>query len=122
MIRRPPRSTLFPYTTLFRSRPTDATGIARCENVRGDIAGHHASGADRAALSNRDAREDDGTSADPASRTDPNRPREFRPLDPLVRVDRMRRRVDVAAGTTEHIVANFAEPRIQNPAIETHVD
>src|SRR2546430_10511725 len=23
MIRRPPRSTLFPYTTLFRSRPTD---------------------------------------------------------------------------------------------------
>src|SRR2546422_6667185 len=24
MIRRPPRSTLFPYTTLFRSRPTQA--------------------------------------------------------------------------------------------------
>src|SRR6266480_5577944 len=24
MIRRPPRSTLFPYTTLFRSRPADA--------------------------------------------------------------------------------------------------
>src|SRR6266581_6698894 len=24
MIRRPPRSTLFPYTTLFRSRPPDA--------------------------------------------------------------------------------------------------
>src|SRR3712207_7466721 len=26
MIRRPPRSTLFPYTTLFRSRRGDATG------------------------------------------------------------------------------------------------
>src|SRR3712207_7623521 len=26
MIRRPPRSTLFPYTTLFRSWPTAATG------------------------------------------------------------------------------------------------
>src|SRR5256885_12235996 len=25
MIRRPPRSTLFPYTTLFRSRPTPVT-------------------------------------------------------------------------------------------------
>src|SRR3989442_10856405 len=25
MIRRPPRSTLFPYTTLFRSKPSDAT-------------------------------------------------------------------------------------------------
>src|SRR2546423_7912762 len=25
MIRRPPRSTLFPYTTLFRSRPTSAS-------------------------------------------------------------------------------------------------
>src|SRR6478672_1383949 len=26
MIRRPPRSTLFPYTTLFRSRPGDGRG------------------------------------------------------------------------------------------------
>src|SRR5882757_2161899 len=31
MIRRPPRSTLFPYTTLFRSHPirTDLPGVAR---------------------------------------------------------------------------------------------
>src|SRR5258708_26889037 len=28
MIRRPPRSTLFPYTTLFRSRPTDQRGYS----------------------------------------------------------------------------------------------
>src|SRR5437773_3941337 len=28
MIRRPPKSTLFPYTTLFRSQPKDETGIA----------------------------------------------------------------------------------------------
>src|SRR2546422_5188044 len=28
MIRRPPRSTLFPYTTLFRSHPFDAEGVA----------------------------------------------------------------------------------------------
>src|SRR5256885_12781242 len=34
MIRRPPRSTLFPYTTLFRS-------------VVGEIGGHHGRGADR---------------------------------------------------------------------------
>src|SRR2546422_4035627 len=27
MIRRPPRSTLFPYTTLFRSRPSDVTPL-----------------------------------------------------------------------------------------------
>src|SRR2546428_8252197 len=27
MIRRPPRSTLFPYTTLFRSRVTQVTGL-----------------------------------------------------------------------------------------------
>src|SRR5687768_18106439 len=31
MIRRPPRSTLFPYTTLFRSRAT-----AHCTAMRGD--------------------------------------------------------------------------------------
>src|SRR5206468_9758344 len=29
MIRRPPRSTLFPYTTLFRSRGADRTGPAK---------------------------------------------------------------------------------------------
>src|SRR5436190_16045333 len=29
MLRRPPRSTLFPYTTLFRSRRDDRAGIAR---------------------------------------------------------------------------------------------
>src|SRR6266436_7905288 len=29
MIRRPPRSTLFPYTTLFRSDNFDPTGVAR---------------------------------------------------------------------------------------------
>src|SRR3712207_8638121 len=29
MIRRPPRSTLFPYTTLFRSRPVDTSRTAR---------------------------------------------------------------------------------------------
>src|SRR5260370_20531640 len=31
MIRRPPRSTLFPYTTLFRSRPTSCS--ARCSRT-----------------------------------------------------------------------------------------
>src|SRR2546422_7554708 len=30
MIRRPPRSTLFPYTTLFRSNAADARGLRRC--------------------------------------------------------------------------------------------
>src|SRR5258708_29280964 len=30
MIRRPPRSTLFPYTTLFRSRTASVSTLARC--------------------------------------------------------------------------------------------
>src|SRR3712207_7526893 len=30
MIRRPPRSTLFPYTTLFRSRPSTSVNRAPC--------------------------------------------------------------------------------------------
>src|SRR5258708_31808132 len=38
MIRRPPRSTLFPYTTLFRSRNDDRA------RLRGDL-GHHRRGA-----------------------------------------------------------------------------
>src|SRR5216683_5128232 len=33
MIRRPPRSTLFPYTTLFRSRRASRRGTARCPDA-----------------------------------------------------------------------------------------
>src|SRR5438093_9089609 len=33
MIRRPPRSTLFPYTTLFRSRPTEVSKRARLDSI-----------------------------------------------------------------------------------------
>src|SRR5260370_24931242 len=39
MIRRPPRSTLFPYTTLFRSGCSRSTGVTACaqrgESLRG---------------------------------------------------------------------------------------
>src|SRR2546426_7309013 len=37
MIRRPPRSTLFPYTTLFRSRLDGISGVARAI-MAGDMA------------------------------------------------------------------------------------
>src|SRR2546430_6817179 len=33
MIRRPPRSTLFPYTTLFRSHPEDRAGSPRADGT-----------------------------------------------------------------------------------------
>src|SRR2546425_7754186 len=35
MIRRPPRSTLFPYTTLFRSRRRAREGVCRLPELRG---------------------------------------------------------------------------------------
>src|SRR3712207_8589298 len=35
MIRRPPRSTLFPYTTLFRSSPLELHGLALAEEAFG---------------------------------------------------------------------------------------
>src|SRR5256885_3486798 len=38
MIRRPPRSTLFPYTTLFRSRPTRAAAEVTREELRAGAA------------------------------------------------------------------------------------
>src|SRR5688572_32737847 len=44
MIRRPPRSTLFPYTTLFRSRIADLVGLTPEELgllLRAVIARHH---------------------------------------------------------------------------------
>src|SRR2546426_3559933 len=47
MIRRPPRSTLFPYTTLFRSHVAD--GVDRHERADDDLAEPHARAADAAA-------------------------------------------------------------------------
>src|SRR3712207_7298970 len=38
MIRRPPRSTLFPYTTLFRSRRRDLRGARRGRRRAGPVA------------------------------------------------------------------------------------
>src|SRR2546422_7725444 len=50
MIRRPPRSTLFPYTTLFRSRPDQRLRHSDHHQYRlllpaGDLAGAHHGGA-----------------------------------------------------------------------------
>src|SRR2546422_4768282 len=55
MIRRPPRSTLFPYTTLFRSAMEDAVALARAlqHAPRGDVA---------AALAAYEARSEEHTS------------------------------------------------------------
>src|SRR3982750_4956338 len=39
MIRRPPRSTLFPYTTLFRSLPS-VRSLRGCPRCRGGLLGH----------------------------------------------------------------------------------
>src|SRR3712207_8765933 len=41
MIRRPPRSTLFPYTTLFRSR---RLGAADCQSCRASLRQHRQDG------------------------------------------------------------------------------
>src|SRR5258708_30011223 len=41
MIRRPPRSTLFPYTTLFRSRPRNGGQVIACFSVSGANRGLH---------------------------------------------------------------------------------
>src|SRR2546430_13669747 len=45
MIRRPPRSTLFPYTTLFRSVPQTRTGASACAFDSGQSCRHHSGSA-----------------------------------------------------------------------------
>src|SRR5688572_32459397 len=49
MLRRPPRSTLFPYTTLFRSHPCDQAPLFRLlpNRSRRDAEGHAGRPADR---------------------------------------------------------------------------
>src|SRR5256885_17221265 len=44
MIRRPPRSTLFPYTTLFRSRQHDELALRKVDRVRRLPEQHEADG------------------------------------------------------------------------------
>src|SRR5258707_5178435 len=51
MIRRPPRSTLFPYTTLFRSRSRDA--VRRGHAIRAHLEHEHPGGRDRIARERR---------------------------------------------------------------------
>src|SRR3712207_7170886 len=62
MIRRPPRSTLFPYTTLFRSRPAARVRrglrVARCEGER-DLRGRVPSGHEPRAARDREAADRD---------------------------------------------------------------
>src|SRR3712207_7440956 len=44
MIRRPPRSTLFPYTTLFRSRPSPVAQLAEHSAVNRRVVGSSPTG------------------------------------------------------------------------------
>src|SRR3712207_7325522 len=57
MIRRPPRSTLFPYTTLFRSRRREDDGRAVDPGLPGRARGERPAGA-RRLVDDRDARLD----------------------------------------------------------------
>src|SRR5262245_63700243 len=57
MIRRPPTSTLFPYTTLFRSRP-QAGPAARARRARGRLACRARRAAERHAAAMPDTRRD----------------------------------------------------------------
>src|SRR3712207_8019023 len=57
MIRRPPRSTLFPYTTLFRSRQEDGDGGDRLVLRRAHLAAELVGGLDPLAELPRDERQ-----------------------------------------------------------------
>src|SRR3712207_8277352 len=59
MIRRPPRSTLFPYTTLFRSRPGDDVRLRDARDRRADAAADLARAPARPAAGRRAPRRPD---------------------------------------------------------------
>src|SRR3712207_6865325 len=78
MIRRPPRSTLFPYTTLFRSRTTAPLhGDHRVEGAMTDRGGRERGR--KVELEPLDGRNEPGEGDDPrrpwAARSQPQRPR-----------------------------------------------
>src|SRR2546426_3109394 len=63
MIRRPPRSTLFPYTTLFRSRDRDALHSSR-RQVRRVHVQEQSAGAAEGQYARREARDERGARAE----------------------------------------------------------
>src|SRR5260370_11921901 len=62
MIRRPPRSTLFPYTTLFRSRIEVGQVIARLDDTDLKLAENAAKATVAGARTRRDVRSEEHTS------------------------------------------------------------
>src|SRR5690349_22665466 len=63
MIRRPPRSTLFPYTTLFRSvRPRAAREPSRTPALISELELHHVRGTHRQVRGNKSKRSEEHTS------------------------------------------------------------
>src|SRR5438105_10590546 len=64
MMRRPPRSTLFPYTTLFRSHPATLVSLGHLLVEDAGARGHplHVPGAQRAAVAQAVARSEEHTS------------------------------------------------------------
>src|SRR3712207_8359791 len=70
MIRRPPRSTLFPYTTLFRSAPSRATpagGTAPSRAARRSTAGRPGAAASRPTTARRGSGSPPAAAASPRS-------------------------------------------------------
>src|SRR5688572_31146817 len=59
MIRRPPRSTLFPYTTLFRSADLASGGVGSSARIRHVERGHLGAGAGSARQARRGRPSDD---------------------------------------------------------------
>src|SRR3712207_8881678 len=66
MIRRPPRSTLFPYTTLFRSMSENITTTESCVNMMLAVPDRKSSGRKTAMCVSVDARMADQTSSLPS--------------------------------------------------------
>src|SRR5258708_17045697 len=62
MIRRPPRSTLFPYTTLFRSSPASMSATKRTHSPFGSTPLNEPRNAERASVSSTSVRSEEHTS------------------------------------------------------------
>src|SRR3712207_7511556 len=76
MIRRPPRSTLFPYTTLFRSRAAELRREAQQRRTEARAASAQKGGATSTGGVRVVRRDDEGRTASPSSSADPARSEE----------------------------------------------
>ena len=98
------------------------TGVAGCDDIVGDIAGHDRTGADDRPVANRDAGQKDAATPDPDVVADRNRLAVLGSGGSSHRVERMGVGVDLDTRSKEDLIANRDRADIEDDTAEVGIE